>query len=219
MNGIHDMGGMHGMGPIVEEKNEPVFHHEWEGRIFVMNRAVGAWGKWNLDASRHSKELIPPAEYLRMSYYERWVAGLVELIEQGGLATRAEIESGVPAAESVKVAPVLTVDKAMALVAKGVPATRNVPVTPRFKVGQRVRGRNINPVGHTRLPRYARGKLGVIDRDHGVFVFPDTNAHFLGEKPQHVYSVRFAARELWGDQAAPQDSVYVDMWDDYLEPT
>jgi nitrile hydratase beta subunit len=218
MNGIHDMGGMHGMGPIVEEKNEPVFHHEWEGRIFVMNRAVGAWGKWNLDASRHSKELIPPAEYLRMSYYERWVAGLVELIEQGGLATRAEIESGVPAAESVKVAPVLTVDKAMALVAKGVPATRNVPVTPRFKVGQRVRGRNINPVGHTRLPRYARGKLGVIDRDHGVFVFPDTNAHFLGEKPQHVYSVRFAARELWGDQAAPQDSVYVDMWDDYLEP-
>jgi nitrile hydratase beta subunit len=218
MNGVHDMGGMHGMGPIVEEKNEPVFHHEWEGRIFVMNRAVGAWGKWNLDASRHSKELIPPAEYLRMSYYERWVAGLVELIEQGGLATRAEIESGVPAAESVKVAPVLTVDKAVALVAKGVPASRNVPVTPRFKVGQRVRARNINPTGHTRLPRYARGKLGVIDRDHGVFVFPDTNAHFLGEKPQHVYSVRFAARELWGDQAAPQDSVYIDMWDDYLEP-
>ena len=93
-------------------------------------------------------------------------------------------------------------------VAKGVPASRNVQVTPRFKVGQRVRARNINPTGHTRLPRYARGKFGTIDRDHGVFVFPDTNAHFLGEKPQHVYSVRFAARELWGDQAAPQDSVY-----------
>jgi nitrile hydratase beta subunit len=218
MNGIHDMGGMHGMGPVVEEKNEPVFHHEWEGRIFAMNRAAGAWRKWNLDASRHSKELIPPAEYLRMSYYERWVAGLVELIVQGGLTTRTEIESGVPAAGSVKAAPVLTADKAVALVAKGVPASRNVPVTPRFKVGQQVRGRNINPVGHTRLPRYARGKLGVVDRDHGVFVFPDTNAHFLGEKPQHVYSVRFAARELWGDQAAPHDSVYVDMWDDYLEP-
>jgi len=218
MNGIHDMGGMHGMGPVVGEKNEPVFHHEWEGRIFAMNRAVGAWRKWNIDASRHSKELIPPAEYLRMSYYERWVAGLVELIVQGGLTTRAEIQSGVPTAGSVKAAPVLTADKAVALVAKGVPASRNVPVTPRFKVGQRVRGRNINPVGHTRLPRYARGKLGVIDRDHGVFVFPDTNAHFLGEKPQHVYSVRFAAQELWGDQAAPQDSVYVDMWDDYLEP-
>jgi hypothetical protein len=93
-----------------------------------------------------------------------------------------------------------------------------VNVAARFQVGQRVRARNMHPVGHTRLPRYARGKFGTIDRDHGVFVFPDTNAHFLGEKPQHVYSVRFAARELWGNQAAPQDSVYLDMWDDYLEP-
>jgi len=218
MNGVHDMGGMHGMGPIVEEKGEPVFHHQWEGRIFAMNRAVGAWRKWNLDASRHSRELIPPAEYLLMTYYERWVAGLVELIVQSGLTTRAEIESGIPAAGSTKAVPALTVDKAVALVAKGVPASRNVNMTARFQVGQRVRSRNINPVGHTRLPRYARGKFGTIDRDHGVFVFPDTNAHFLGEKPQHVYSVRFSARELWGDQAAPQDSVYVDMWDDYLDP-
>ena len=91
-------------------------------------------------------------------------------------------------------------------------------MAPRFAVGQQVRARNINPLGHTRLPRYARAKTGVIDRDHGVFVFPDTNAHFLGEKPQHVYSVRFSARELWGDQAKPQDTVYLDMWDDYLEP-
>lgn len=218
MNGVHDMGGMHGMGPIIEEKNEPVFHHEWEGRIFAMNRAMGAWRNWNLDASRHSKELIPQAEYLRMSYYERWVTGLVELIVQSGLTTRVEIESGMPAAGPMKAVPALTVDKALALVAKGVPARRNVNVDARFKVGQRVRARNINPVGHTRLPRYVRGKMGAIDRDHGVFVFPDTNAHFLGEKPQHVYSVRFAARELWGQQAAPQDSVYLDLWDDYLEP-
>ena len=218
MNGVHDMGGMHGMGPIIEEKNEPAFHNEWEGRIFAMTRAMGAWRKWNVDAVRHSNELIPPAEYLRMSYYERWMAGLVELIVQSGLTTRAEIESGVPVAGSVKAVPALTADKAVALVAKGVAASRNVNVAARFKAGQRVRARNINPVGHTRLPRYARGRFGTIDRDHGVFVFPDTNAHFLGEKPQHVYSVRFAARELWGDQAAPQDSVYVDMWDDYLEP-
>ena len=218
MNGVHDMGGMHGMGPIVEEKSEPVFHHVWEGRIFAMNRAMGAWRKWNLDASRHSRELIPAAEYLRMSYYERWVAGLVELIVQSGLTTRAEIDSGVPAAGSVKAVPALTIDKALALVAKGVPASRNVNITSRFQVGQRVRARNINPLGHTRLPRYARGKFGTIDRDHGIFLFPDTNAHFLGEKPQHVYSVRFASTELWGDQAVPQDSVYVDMWDDYLEP-
>ena len=97
------------------------------------------------------------------------------------------------------------------------PARRDVPATASFRVGQRVRARNIHPVGHTRLPRYARGKFGVIDRDHGVFVFPDTNAHYLGEKPQHVYAVRFAARELWGEQASQKDSVYVDLWDDYLD--
>ena len=124
------------MGPIFEEKNEPVFHHEWEGRIFAMNRAVGAWRKWNLDASRHSRELIPPAEYLRMSYYERWVEGLVELIVQSGLTTRAEIESGGPASESVRAIPALTVDKALILVAKAVPASRNVNVAARFQVGE-----------------------------------------------------------------------------------
>jgi nitrile hydratase subunit beta len=218
MNGVHDMGGMHGMGPLVEEKNEPVFHDEWEGRIFAMNLAMGAWRKWNLDASRHSRELIPPAEYLRMSYYEKWVAGLVELMVQSGLTTRAEIESGVPAAGSMKAVPAMTVDKAVARVTKGAPASRNLDVAARFQVGQRVRARNIHPVGHTRLPRYARGKFGTIGRDYGVFVFPDTNAHLLGEKPQHVYSVCFAARDLWGALASEKDSVHVDMWDDYLEP-
>ncbi len=93
-----------------------------------------------------------------------------------------------------------------------------MPVAARFKAGQRVHARNINPIGHTRLPRYARGKLGTVERDHGVFVFPDTNAHFLGEKPQHLYSVRFAARELWGGAAAPRDAVHVNLWDDHLEP-
>src|SRR5262249_8677778 len=129
-----------------------------------------------------------------------------------------EIEGGVPAAGSGKAVPVLTVGKAVALVAKGVSASRNVPGTRRFKGGQRGRGRKINPAGHPPPPPHPPGKGGTVSLDHGVYVFPDTNAHFLGEKPQHVYSVRFAARELWGDQAAPQDSVYVDMWDDYLEP-
>jgi nitrile hydratase subunit beta len=218
MNGVHDMGGMHGMGSITAEREEPVFHHEWEARIFAMNRAMGAWGKWNRDASRHSRELIPPAEYLRMSYYERWLAGLVELLAQSGLTTRSEIESGVPTPDSKKALPALTVDKALALVANGQPASRPANVTARFQVGQRVRARNMHPVGHTRLPRYTRGKFGTIAHDHGVFVFPDTNAHFLGETPQHVYSVCFAARELWGAQASEKDSVYVDLWDDYLEP-
>lgn len=218
MNGIHDMGGMQDMGPIQAEKNEPVFHAEWEGRVFALRRAMAAWRKWNIDVARHAVELVPPAEYLRLSYYERQFVAFLEMLAKSALVTRTELESGKPAEGSPKVTPALTPEKAAVLVTKGVPASRDVPVTPRFRAGDRVRARNMHPVGHTRLPRYARAKLGVIDRDHGVFVFPDTNAHFLGEKPQHVYSVRFAARELWGQQASPRDSVYIDMWDDYLEP-
>ena len=218
MNSIHDMGGMHGMGPIKPEKNEPVFRARWEGRVFALNRAVGAWGTWNIDASRHQKELIPAAEYLRISYYERFLIGMTELLIKTGLVTRAEVENGKPARGSKPVTPALTADKVPLLVDRGAPASRNIPIAPKFRVGQHVRARNINPTGHTRLPRYARGKLGTVERDHGVFVFPDTNAHFLGEHPQRVYSVRFAARELWGEQASSQDAVYVNLWDDHLEP-
>jgi nitrile hydratase beta subunit len=219
VNGVHDMGGMHGMGPIQYEKNEPVFHARWEGRVLAMVRAMGAWGKWNIEASRYSREVIPAAEYLLMSYYEKWFTGLVDLVVKHGLVTPTELETGKRAKGSPKATPPLTAAMVAPLAKKwNADVVRDVPVTPSFKVGQRVRARNINPLGHTRLPRYARGKLGTIDRDHGVYVFPDTNAQFLGEKPQHVYSVRFAARELWGEQAAPQDSVYIDLWDDYLEP-
>ena len=218
MNGVHDMGGMHGMGPIQNEKDEPVFHERWEARTFALTLVMAAWRKWTLDGSRHERELIPAAEYLRMSYYEKWLAALVELLVKSSLVTDAEVESGKPAPSSPKAIPPLTADKVFPLVARGQPASRDVALVPRFQLGQRVRARNIHPTGHTRLPRYTRGKLGTIDRDHGVFVFPDTNAHFLGEKPQHVYSVRFAARELWGPEASPRDSVYLDLWDNYLEP-
>ena len=100
MNGVHDMGGMHGMGPIKYERNEPVFHEAWEARIFALNRAMGAWRKWNLDAFRHTAELIPAPEYLRISYYERWLHSLVELMIKSGLVTRAEVENGKPASGS-----------------------------------------------------------------------------------------------------------------------
>ena len=218
MNGVHDMGGMQCMGPIAYEKNEPVFHAGWEGRVQALYFAMGAWRRWNIDAARQERNLIPPAEYLRNSYYENSLAQVLGLLVKRGLVTPAELESGMPAAGSPRATPPLTADSVLPSLARGIVASRDARVEPRFKVGQRVLARNINPVGHTRLPRYARGKLGTIDRDHGVFVFPDTNAQFQGEKPQHVYSVRFAARELWGQQAAPQDSVYLDLWDDYLEP-
>jgi nitrile hydratase len=164
------------------------------------------------------RELIPPADYLRMSYYEKWYAGLVELLVGRGLVARAEIESGKPAPGSSKATPPLTAAQVPTARHRGASTSRDVPVAPGFQAGQAVRARVMNPVGHTRLPRYARGKLGSIHLDHGVFVFPDTNALFQGEKPQHVYSVRFAARELWGGAAKPQDAVYIDLWEDYLEP-
>ncbi|HEX4836056.1 MAG TPA: nitrile hydratase subunit beta [bacterium] len=216
MNGVHDMGGMHGMGPIRRERDEPVFHAPWEARVFALRQAAGAWRRWNIDAGRYEIERIPAADYLRLSYYERWLASLVALLVKRGLVAPAEMERGHPAPGSPKATPPLTADTVRQKLSRRAPR-RDTPVAPRFAVGERVRARNIHPIGHTRLPRYARGKLGTIARDHGVYVFPDTNAQFLGENPQHVYSVRFCARELWGELASPRDAVYIDMWDDYLE--
>src|SRR6201988_3420691 len=113
MNSVHDMGGMHGMGPVQYEKNEPVFPELWEARVFALNRAVRAWSKWTGDASRHAVELIPAPEYLRMSYYEQRLHALIELMVESGLVTRAEVESGEPAPGSPKAAP--------ALIARAVP--------------------------------------------------------------------------------------------------
>ena len=215
MNGIHDMGGMHGMGPVEREANEPVFHEPWEGRVFALNVAVRAKG--NLDNSRYGVEVLAPADYLRMSYYEKWLSRLEWKLVQLGLATEDEIAKGKPATGSDQFTPAFTADQVPITLGRGGPARRDSAVAPQFQVDQRVRARNLHPTGHTRLPRYARGKVGTIVRDHGVFVFPDTNARFEGEKPQHVYSVRFAAQELWGEQASPRDAVYIDLWDDYLE--
>jgi len=218
MNGVHDMGGLQDMGPVVIEKSEPVFHSPWEGRMYALNQAMRSWGKWSLDASRSAIESLPPTDYMTMSYYQKWYVSMIDLMVRTGMVGRNEVENGRPANGTAKTTPALTADRIPAFVRIGTRFSRDIAVAPKFKEGQRVRARNINPPTHTRLPRYARGKTGTVERDYGVFVFPDTNAHFLGEKPQHVYSVRFAARELWGDAASAQDAVYVNMWDDYLEP-
>ena len=217
MNGVHDMGGMHGMGPVNPEQDEPVFHAPWESRIYAMTRAIRALRKWTIDNDRHALEQLPPADYLRMSYYERWLTRLPVQLVRHGVVTREEMESGKAAPNSTKGTPAFTIATANRWLNRGIASSHDPKVRPLFKVGQRVRARNMHPTGHTRLPRYARGKLGVVDRDNGVYVFPDTNAHGNGEKRQHVYSVRFSARELWGPAASPRDSVYLDMWDDYLE--
>lgn len=217
MNGVHDMGGQHGMGAVPYEKDEPVFHATWEARVYVLTRAMRAWRKWTLDADRYALEILPPADYLRMSYYERWLARLEAHVVNHGFITPDERQSGKAAAGTSPQTPVLTLATSARWLSRAIASSTDPKVRPLFKVGQRVRARNIHPTGHTRLPRYARGKVGVVFRDHGVYVFPDTNAHGQGEKRQHVYSVRFTARELWGESASARDAVHLDMWDDYLE--
>jgi nitrile hydratase len=212
MNGIHDMGGMQNMGQIAIEKNEPVFHAEWERRVFALNFAVD-------ETNRYEIELIPPADYLRMSYYEKWLVSLIETLKKIGVVTSAEIESGKAIGGAIKGRHVLSLAELATVTAPGWDPSSKLTATAHFQVGQRVRARTINPMGHTRLPRFARGKLGTIERDGGVEYLQDTDAQGHSEKkpPQHVYCVRFTARELWGEQANSHDSVYIDLWEDYLE--
>jgi nitrile hydratase beta subunit len=217
MNGVHDMGGMQGFGPIAAEANEPVFHERWEARALALTLGVGAWGRWTLDASRFARERIPAADYLRMSYYEKWITGLTTLLVEAGLVTGEEIVSGRSAPGAQKAVPPLKAERVAASLANGGPTERTVADEPRFSLGMTVRARNMNPLGHTRLPRYVRGKLGTIARRHGAHVFPDANAHGLGERPQHLYQVRFEAQELWGE--SNNSAVYIDLWESYLEPS
>jgi nitrile hydratase subunit beta len=225
MNGAHDLGGMHGFGPVIIEPDEPVFHAEWERRTFALNLAMGVWRRWNIDMSRFAREHMPAAEYLATSYYEHWLWGLERLLEQHGFLTHVEARqriqegaSAAPVAAGELQPGVLQPDGVTGLLRNRRAARLDDPVPPKFKARDGVVARNINPAGHTRIPRYVRGRRGVIDRDHGVFIFPDTHAAGLGQKPQHVYAVRFAARELWGPEAHPHDAIYVDLWDDYLDP-
>jgi nitrile hydratase len=222
VNGAHDLGGMHGFGPVQIERDEPVFHHEWERRAFAISLAAGFLGKWNIDMSRFAREQMPPAEYLATTYYEHWMFGLEKLLHDHGLVPREEMDRRLKveaaAAPPVSGERVLAARDVEAALRKSRTSKADEDVPPRYKPGDRVTTVNINPLGHTRLPRYARGKEGVIALDHGVWVFPDTAGNGLGRKPQHCYSVRFEARELWGGDAAARDSVYIDLWDDHLVP-
>jgi nitrile hydratase len=216
MNGVHDLGGMHGFGPVEVERDEPVFHAEWEGKAFALTLASGFLGRWNIDMSRSAREQMPAAGYLTTTYYEHWLFGLRKLLVDQGLVTARELATGRPESRAQEGRVLKAADVSAAL-RNRLAARLDEDVPPKFRPGDRVVARNLNPVGHTRLPRYARGRTGAIDRDHGVFIFADANASGLGKKPQHVYSVRFGARELWGPTASVRDSVYLDLWDDHLD--
>jgi nitrile hydratase beta subunit len=217
MNSVHDMGGMHGMGPVEPEPNEPVFHHDWEKRVLALNLATGFLRRWNIDMGRYAIERMPPAEYLKATYYEKWFYRLQRLLVEHGLLTAEELSSGRPNGRpaDVRAVPPDEIQKAL----RGRRAARmdDHLRAPRFKAGDRVRTLNFHPMHHTRLPRYARGKMGVIDRDHGVFILPDEHAKTGTKVPSHCYAVRFEGRELWGPDAGPRDAIYIDLFDEYLE--
>lgn len=217
MNGAHDMGGTHGFGPVVQEIDEPNFHARWEERAFALTLASGA-GKWNLDMSRFARENAPPADYLARSYYQMWLYGLEKLLVENDVVTANEVD-GARRGERFEpvTAPGLTPDKVDRAMRSGGSARVDEDVAPMFAAGQSVRANVDAPPTHTRCPAYVRGRRGVIDCDHGVFIFPDAHAHGLGKKPQHIYAVRFEAEELWGS-ANQGGAVYVDLWDDYLSP-
>lgn len=218
MNGIHDMGGMHGHGPIAPADTAGTFHADYEPRMFGLMMAVRSLGLWTIDRNRFTRESLPPADYLTKGYYEQLLEVCVQLLAEHGIISQAERQSGAVQAGTPVPVRATPPDAVLPLLARGGPVSRAVDVPARFAAGARVRGRNIHPPSHTRLPRYARGRVGAVVRDYGVFVFADTNAHGQGECPQHLYSVRFGARELWGEHADPRSAVYVDLWDDHLEP-
>jgi nitrile hydratase beta subunit len=215
VNGVHDMGGMHGMGPIAPEADEPVFHHDWEKRVHAL--VIASPTRGNIDAGRHRRELIPGPEYLRMSYYEKWFAALTAMLMQGGAVTAGELTSGAADPLAPKATPRLAPEMVTPALSRSGSYLRETTSAPLFKAGDKVRARNISPTGHTRLPRYARGRQGVIERCHGAHVFPDSHAHGAGEDPRPLYTVRFTARELWGPDAAERDSVSLDLWEPHLE--
>jgi len=222
MNGVHDLGGMHGFGPVIREHNEPVFHSEWEKRVFGMTLTAMGRRVCNVDEFRRAIEHMPPANYLAASYYEKWLHALEALLVEKGVVTREELASGHAAAPAPAKATGSLDDGGgsggvESFDSSAVKLRFNKSYKAGFKVGDRVVARNFNPEHHTRLPRYARGKRGVIRYDHGVFVFPDTHAYGQGGMPQHVYTVAFEARELWGPDQNPRAPVYLDCWQDYLE--
>ena len=216
MDGVHDMGGMHGFGKVEPEPNEPVFHAPWEGRTYAINRALGFTGIWTIDETRAGIERLPPEVYLGSSYYRKWELRLEKLLVEKGLADADELAAGhaLRPGKALK-RTMKTADVANAL-SRGSFA-RSAQGPARFKAGDKVRTKNIHPATHTRLPRYARGKTGVVEAIRGCHVYPDTVAIGQGEDPQWLYTVLFDGRELWGEASDPSLKVSIEAFEPYLE--
>lgn len=211
-----DLGGSEGFGPVVPEPEGELWHAAWEPRALALTLAMGATGAWNIDMSRAARETLP--DYASLSYYQIWLAALCRLMLERGLVTEAELAEARAQVGPRPLTRVLRADRVQAVLAKGSPTEREATSAPRFAVGDRVRTRAGRVGHHTRLPGYAAGRIGRIERVHGAHVFADAHAQGLGEQPQWLYGVAFEASELWGDGAEPGLVVSIDAWDDYLEP-
>ncbi|HZU17346.1 MAG TPA: nitrile hydratase subunit beta [Candidatus Dormibacteraeota bacterium] len=222
MNGIHDVGGMQTFGPVDPRDDGHPFHAGWEGRVFALSLVLAERGVFNLNEFRDRRERIPPPEYLRKSYFDLWLTSMEALVVERGVATREELEArarraGEPAgARAPGGDGGALAERMLRIIREGVPSRREGPA-PRFQPGDRVRARNLHPTGHIRMPRYIRGKVGIVDRCHGCFDLPDASAAGR-DLPEPLYTVRFDAVELWGDQGRVGDGVRVDLWESYLEP-
>jgi nitrile hydratase beta subunit len=212
------MGGMHGLGAVAPEPDEPVFHAAWEGRAFALAVAMGGTGEWSLDAARFARESLPPASYLSSSYYEIWLAALERLLLERGLVSEEELVAGRARRPAKALSRKLTAAEVSGTHDRRVSSRREPARRARFSVGDRVRARNMHPRTHTRLPRYVRGHVGSVTRVHGCHVFPDASAHGRGDDPQWLYTVRFDGAELWGQDAQPRTAISVDAFEPYLEP-
>jgi nitrile hydratase beta subunit len=217
MNGVHDMGGMHGFGKVEPEADEPPFHAGWEGRVLAMQRAMTFTGAWNIDMSRAAQERLPAEVYLSVSYYHRWALGIERNVVARGLVDADEIAAGRMLRPGKPVTRVMTKDAIGRAFTRG-SFSRPTSTDARFEPGDRVRAKNINPPSHTRLPRYARGHVGVVEAVRGCHVFPDSVTTGGGENPQWLYTVVFEGHELWGENADPTLKVSIEAFEPYLEP-
>ena len=217
MNGVHDMGGMDGFGKVEAEANEPPFHASWEGRVLALQRAMGYAGAWHIDHSRFAQETLPAPVYLLSSYYQRWALAMEKNLLERGYVTPDELAAGHALRPAKTLKRKLTAD----VVQQGMVRSsffRQQQAPARFKPGDRVRTANIHPHSHTRLPRYVRGKPGVVELIHGCHAYPDSVAQDRGDDPQWLYTVVFDGREIWGPDADPTLKVSIDAFEPYLEP-
>jgi nitrile hydratase subunit beta len=215
MRGPHDLGGMDGFGPVMPEPNEPIFHAYWEKRTLGIVLANGAIGEWTLDQTRAKRESLPPVAYWTLSYYEIWLAAMAELLKERGLVTLNELATGHSEGPARQVAGrKLSAGDVPAVLAGGTPYTRPASKQAKFAIGGKVRTVPQAHGGHTRLPDYATGKLGVIISVHGNFAFADASARGDKSASEWLYSVQFTSHELWGNGSA--DSLCMDLWEPYL---